>query len=200
MKQLKIILSCMLLSLPALATEKQKFDLKELSIFNATVPDKEFTAQVADKRSHMLDHHEKMGHITMGLMAATVATAIIGAHKIKDERSKRGGLKSKDDASKLNLHMGLAVASLASYFTTAYFSLSAPKPEGMEDETSRLWHKRLAWIHGASMILAPVLGYFAFKDYHDGKDPSGISKLHKPLMFVGVAAFAASYSIAVYEW
>jgi hypothetical protein len=96
--------------------------------------------------------------------------------------------------------MGLAVTSLVSYYATAYYSLSAPKPEGMVDEKSRQWHKGLAWIHGTAMVLAPVLGLMALKDYHDGKDPTGIAKVHKPLMILGYAAFAASFTIATLEF
>ncbi len=136
----------------------------------------------------------------MGLMVASFASAYLGKKKIDDDRAARGGVKSTEDASNMNLHMGISALTLVSYFTTAYFSLSAPKPDDFAQTSARSWHTGLAWIHGSAMVLAPVLGYLAFKDYHDGKDPSGIAKLHRPLMMVGFGAFAASYSIAVYNW
>jgi hypothetical protein len=178
----------------------EKIELKDIGIFNAKVPEKNFSDDLVDARIHKLEHHKKMGHITMGLMVASFVSAVLGKHQIDDERSKRGGIKSGDDAGKMNLHMGIAALTTASYFTTAYFSLSAPKSDEMEDEPARKWHKGLAWVHGTAMVLAPILGYLAFKDYHDGEDPSGLAKLHRPIMMVGFAAFAASYSIAVYEW
>lgn len=177
-----------------------KLEMSELGLFNAIVPEKEWTTEMNDLRSHKLEHHKKMGHITLGLMTATFASAVWAKHEVDNARASRGGLARPGDASKYHLHMGLAAASLISYFTTAYFSLSAPKPDNYPESPARAWHKGLAWIHGPAMILAPILGFLAFKDIHDGGDPSGLGKLHKPVMMAGFAAFAASYGIAVYNW
>jgi hypothetical protein len=180
--------------------ENNKVELKDLSIFNSKVPAKQFDDKFLERRHHMLDHHKKMGHVTMGLMTASFITAAIGKKKIDDARAARGGARSGDDAGELNLHMATALATMASYYTTAYFSLNAPKSDDMTDSGARTWHKNLAWVHGTAMVLGPILGMLAFKDYHDGGDPSGISKMHRPLMMLGFTAFAASYGIAVYNW
>lgn len=199
MSKLTAIALCFLLSFSGYAAENE-VELSDIGIFNATVPADKFTDSMLELRTHKLEHHKMMGHVTMGLMAASFITAIIGRKGIDDDRAARGGGKSTKDASNMNLHMGVSALTLASYFTTAYFSLSAPKPSDFESSTARHWHKGLAWIHGTAMVLAPVLGYLAFKDYHDGKDPSGLAKLHRPLMMAGFGAFAASYTIAVYNW
>lgn len=175
-------------------------ELKDIGLFNAVVPEKDYNPKINDLRIHKLEHHKKMGHITLGLMTATFATAVLAKHNVDQKRADRGGLMRPGDASEYHLHMGLAAASLISYFTTAYFSLSAPKPENYPETPARAWHKALAWIHGPAMVLAPILGFLAFKDIHDGGDPSGVAKLHRPVMMLGFAAFAASYGIAVYNW
>lgn len=195
---LLLVVSYSLLLCPCYAADEVK--LSDVGIFHSRVPSEQFTDAMFEKRTHMLEHHKMMGHITMGLMVASFASAFIGRKKIDDDRASRGGLKSADDASNMNLHMGIAAATLASYFTTAYFSLGAPKPDDFEDSSARKWHKGLAWIHGSAMVLAPVLGFLAFKDYHNGKDPSGLAKLHRPLMMLGFGAFTASYAIGVYSW
>ncbi len=187
------------LSFGAVASDSE-LALSDIGIFSATVPSEKFNDSMVELRHHKLDHHKMMGHVTMGLMIASFATAMIGRKKIDDDRAARRGVKSSDDAGNMNLHMGVSALTLASYFTTAYFSLSAPKPDDFVESSARHWHKGLAWIHGTAMVLAPVLGYLAFKDYHDGKDPSGLAKLHRPLMMAGFGAFAASYTIAVYNW
>lgn len=165
---------------------------QDLSIFNARVPSKQFSAELSEKRAHLLHHHKMFGHITMGLMTATVAAAIYGSHEMKDRR-KKNGHHSSSDVKDMHLHMGLAGVSLASYFTTAYMAWRAPRPEEQQDENARSWHKGLAYIHVPSMILAPILGILAMKDIHDGHGPDGIAKLHRPLMFLGYGAFVGSY-------
>lgn len=165
---------------------------QDLSIFNANVPADQFNEELSTKRIHLLKHHKLLGHVTMGLMTATVATAIYGAHEMKDRRQKKGH-HSPSDVKDMHLHMGLAGVSLASYFTTAYMALRAPKVEEQQDENARQWHKGLAYIHVPAMILSPILGFLAIKDIHDGHNPNGIAKLHRPLMFLGYGAFLGSY-------
>jgi hypothetical protein len=191
-------LFCLCLNLSAKENSK-KIELKDIGLFSPYVPEDDFTNEIAEKRVEMLEEHKKYGHMTMGFMLASFASALWGVHKIDDARDKRGG-KSENDAKRLDIHMGLSLLTMASYFTTAYYGMAAPKPREMQNSSARMWHKELAWIHGTAMVLAPILGFLAFQDYHDGKDPEGIAKLHKPIMMAGFAAFAASYSIAVYNW
>lgn len=136
-----------------------------------------------------------MTHVTFAFMLLAGATAVIGRNQIDDDRAMRGGAKSSSDASNLNLHMALGGATLASYYTAAYMSLSAPKPRGVEDTKKVSWHKRLAWIHGPAMIAAPILGFLAYQNYKDGKDPEGLGKLHRPVMWAGVAAYTVSFTL-----
>lgn len=200
MRKIIVLLYLFLSINPLHADASKKLNPKDFGLLRPSVPADKWTDEFEDRREHMLKHHRKMGHMTFGLMLLSAASAVWGVHEIESERSKRGGAYSGDDAGKLNLHMAIATATMASYYTTAYFSLGAPKRDDYEDESARVWHKRLAWVHGASMLLGPILGMLAFKDYHDGKDPEGIAKLHRPLMFAGLAAYSAAYTIAVLEW
>jgi cytochrome bd-type quinol oxidase subunit 2 len=201
MKKVIALLFLLSLMVTTYAAEAAKvITLKDVGVFKASVPDDQFGPEFAESRATKLHHHKKMGQVTMGLMTATFLTALWSKHEVDDARAKRGGQSSTDDANKYNLHMGLALTTLVSYYATAYYSLSAPKPQGMVDEKARNWHKGLAWVHGTAMVLAPVLGLLALKDYHDGKNPEGIAKLHKPVMMAGFAAFAAAFTIATLEF
>ena len=201
MKRMLMALLIYSLALPTYSKEQERaLKLQDLALPSAQNSAAEFTDQQLERRIVMLERHKMMGHVTMGLMLASFASALWGVKKIDDDRAARGGLKSKDDASNMNLHLGISALTLASYYTTAYYALAAPKPADFEDSAARHAHKGLAWIHGTAMVLAPILGLLAFKDYHDGKDPSGLAKLHRPVMMAGFGAFAAAYGIAVYNW
>lgn len=174
---------------------QQKIELKDLSLFNPYVPVEQFNEEMANARVSKLRNHKVMTHVTFAFMLLAGATAMIARNQIEDDRAMRGGAKSGSDASNLNLHMALGGATLASYYTAAYMSLSAPKPKGVEDAKKVSWHKRLAWIHGPAMIAAPFLGLLAYKNYKDGKDPEGLGKLHRPVMWAGVAAYTVSFTL-----
>jgi|GEM_PF-3394119 len=181
-------------------TPTAKVTLQDLSIFNARVPEAQFDETLAHARAEKLHKHKKWAHHTTGLMLLTAALGVWGKKEIDDEREKRNGVKSTDDAKKLTPHMFMAFTTLASYGTTAYYSLSAPRPDNMQDEPARIWHKRLAYIHGPAMLLSPFIGMLAFKKYHDGQDPSGIAKLHRPIMWTGFAAYMAAFSTMTFTF
>lgn len=197
---LKKTICLFLLTLEFLFTplKAHALELQDLSFFHPIVAEKDFNQEMAKARLEDLEWHKRLGHLTMGLALATAITGIIGRKKIDDARDARGGAKSKDDASKLNLHMGLAALTTASYWTTAAMAIKAPKSDAFEDESKRVWHKRLAWVHGSAMVLAPILGVLAFKDYHDGQDPHGLAKLHRPVAWTAFVALTSAFTVMTF--
>ena len=127
-------------------------------------------------RHRMLKRHEVLGLTTLGFMTATLFTGNSG--------------------SSSNTHMYLGMATGALYFTTAYFSLAAPKPAGIKDRGNIVWHKRLAWIHFPAMVLAPILGYMLKKDDDDNK----FVKQHQTIAGIGYGAFALSTALMTIEF
>jgi hypothetical protein len=71
--------------------------------------------------------------------------------------------KDPSDADNFNIHMASVGLTLASYFTTAYFSINAPNSDVMEDIDSVKWHKRLAYVHMSAMVIGPILGLKAME-------------------------------------
>lgn len=165
---------------------------KKLTLFDLRIPEAEYTSEMQDIREKKLNGHKHLAALTLGLTAATIITAIIAKNKVDDDRAARGGRMDKSDADNFNLHVMTAGLTMASYFATAYYSISAPKADAMADSSSVTWHKRLAFIHMPAMIIGPILGLKAIDDYKKGKNPSGVAKLHRPLMILGAAALAGA--------
>lgn len=132
------------------------------------------------ERRWKLKNHEMWGLATFGLMTATMFTG--------------GG------AMDSNTHMYLGMATAASYFTTAYLALSAPKPMGVVDKGRIKWHKGLAWVHLPLMLLVPYLGYKYKKDEEDGVKHSSIVKNHSAFAGVLYGSFALSTALMVIEF
>ncbi len=170
--------------------------IKKITMFDLRIPDKDYTEDLNDKRLTKLKAHRHAAALTLGLAAASFVTAVLAKKNVDDDRAARNGRMDASDAKNFNLHMAVAGATLASYFTTAYLSISAPKAESMEDLDQIKWHKRLAFIHMPAMIIGPALGLKAYGDYKHGKNPSGIGKLHKPVMMLGVASLLGAAFVA----
>jgi hypothetical protein len=119
-------------------------------------------------RKDKLATHQKLGLATMGVMTATM----IMAESAKDN----------------DVHKYLGIASGLMYWTTAYFSLSAPEIQGAKDSGSSKIHKTLSWIHMPLMVAAPILGYLHKKNLDDHKTSSSLVKNHGG---VGSAAYAS---------
>jgi hypothetical protein len=96
--------------------------------------------------------------------------------------------------------MYLGFATGAMYFTTAYFSLTAPKPEGMKDIGRVKWHKALAWIHLPAMLLTPYLGYMYKKHEDEGKKHSALEKQHKTAAGILFGSFALAATLMVIDF
>lgn len=146
----------------------------------AEVPEFQLSKVDMDERHSKLKTHEVLGLTTLGLMTATLFT---------------GG-----SALDNNTHMYLGFTTAAFYFTTAYFSLSAKKPEGLQDKGKVKWHKALAWIHFPAMILAPILGYMYKKHEEQGKEHSALEKQHSTVAGLLYGSFALSATLMVIEF
>lgn len=131
-------------------------------------------------RKDKLATHQKLGLATMGVMTATVLVA--------------------DSAKENNTHKYLGIASGLMYFTTAYFSLSAPEIDGVKDSGSSKIHKTLAWVHFPLMLLAPVLGYLHKKDVDNHKESKGLVKNHGGIASAAYASFMLSGLVMYFDF
>lgn len=155
--------------------------LNDLGVTETKAEDS-FTLSKSDQtiRTKKLKRHEVLGLVTLGAMTATMFT---------------GG-----SAMDSNVHMYLGMTTAALYFTTAYYSLTAPKPQGVIDRGRIKWHKGLAWIHFPAMILVPYLGYMYKKNEEDGKKHSALEKQHSTFAGLLYGSFALSATLMVLEF
>jgi hypothetical protein len=126
-----------------------------------------------DKRTHMLKIHQRLGLIT------TVPLIVTGAS---------AGGKSTSSTSR-DVHAALGSVTAGLYFTTAYFSIFAPRIAETRTRGQIRLHKALVWIHGPGMILTPVLGAMAFEQKSKGEKVHGIASAHGPVAVVTAAAY-----------
>jgi hypothetical protein len=132
-----------------------------------------------DKRSHMLKLHQRYGLIAAVPLAATVLSG-----------SFAGGKSTS--SSNRDLHAALGLTTAALYSISAYYAIAAPKIEGTRTRGNIRLHKALAWVHGAGMILTPVLGDLAYQQRRRGENVHGIASAHGAVGVVTVAAYAAA--------
>lgn len=135
-----------------------------------------------DKRSHMLQVHQKLGLLTTIPLFVTLFTGpgAKGHHGLPGSPSGR------------NLHTGLGILTTGMYFTTAYFAIRAPKVQGSKPYGLIRLHKALAWIHGPGMILTPILGAIAYSQLSNGQRVHGIAKYHSLVAITTAAAYGAA--------
>jgi Carboxypeptidase regulatory-like domain len=129
-----------------------------------------------DKRSHMLQIHQRLGLITVAPLAATV---ILGGFA--------GGRRTS--STDRNIHAALGATTAGLYFSSAYFAIFAPKIPGTKTEGPIRLHKALAWIHGPGMILTPILGAMAYDQKSKGEKVHGIAQLHGTVAIVTAVAY-----------
>ena len=140
-----------------------------------------------DKRSHMLRVHQRLGLITTAPLLATVISG-----------SFAGG-KSTSSTSR-DLHAALGSATAGLYFTTAYYSVFAPKVPGTTSRGPIRLHKTLAWIHGPGMILTPILGAMAFDQKSRGERVHGIASAHGAVGYVTAVAYGLAIASVSFKF
>lgn len=134
-----------------------------------------------NKRSHMLQIHQRLGLITTIPLVATVITGAMA-----------GGPRTRTSSSDRDLHAALGATTAGLYFATAYYAIFAPKIPGTKPEGNVRFHRALAWIHGPGMILTPILGAMAFEQRSKGEKVHGIAKLHGQVAIITAAAYGAA--------
>ena len=133
-----------------------------------------------DKRSHMLKLHQRYGLIATIPLVATVL-------------SGSGAKGTSTSSGSRNLHAALGLTSAGLYSISAYYAIAAPRIPGTKASGNTKWHKALAWVHGAGMILTPALGALAYEQEKRGEKVHGIASAHG-----GVAvATVVSYGVAM---
>jgi hypothetical protein len=135
--------------------------------------------ELLNRRSHMLQIHQKLGLLTTIPMLAALFTGpgAKGHHGLPGSPSGR------------DLHAALGAVTVGMYFTTAYFAIRAPKiPETKSYGLIRL-HKALVWIHGPGMILTPILGAIAFSQESRGERVHGIASYHSAVAYTTAIAY-----------
>jgi len=131
-----------------------------------------------NKRSHMLQIHQRLGLLAAIPLAATVITGAFA-----------GGKKNVTSSTDRDLHAALGTAAAGLYFSSAYYAIFAPKIPGTKVEGPIRLHKALAWIHGPGMILTPILGEMAFAQRSKGEKVHGIAKFHGQVAIITAAAY-----------
>jgi hypothetical protein len=132
-----------------------------------------------DKRSHMLKLHQRYGLIATVPLAATILTGALATGK-------------STSSSGRNLHAALGLTSATLYSISAYYAIAAPKIAGSQTRGNIRLHKALAWVHGAGMILTPVLGDLAYQQRRRGESVHGIASAHGAVGIVTLAAYGAA--------
>jgi hypothetical protein len=143
-----------------------------------------------DRRSHMLQIHQRLGLITLAPLVATLITS----------SGAKGGRNStaSSSASGRELHAALGGTTAGLYLTTAAFAIFAPKVPNTKTRGPILVHKALAFIHGPGMILTPILGAMAFNQRAAGEKVHGIASAHGAVAAItGIAYGAAILSVTI---
>ena len=146
-----------------------------------------------NKRTHMLKVHQTLGLITAIPMVATLITGPQAKAK-----GKTGQTITEPTAANLDFHVALGGLTTGLYFTTAYYSIFAPKIPGVKPKGAIRLHRNLEWVHGPGMLLTPLLGIMAYKQENAGEKVHGIASYHGTVAYVTAAAYGAS--IVAVSW
>ncbi|MCB9062198.1 MAG: hypothetical protein H6622_11815 [Halobacteriovoraceae bacterium] len=112
-----------------------------------------------------------------------------------------GTILSGEEGKSTDFHKWSGIAGGALYYTAAGFALAAPELDGEREESWNMkWHKRLAWIHGPAMLLAPVLGYLANEKYKKGEKVEGILKAHSVIAGTAYFSLLAAATTMTFEF
>lgn len=138
-----------------------------------------------DRRSRMLQMHQRLGLITaIPLIATLIAAGGAGGH-------------STSSATR-DLHAALGTLTVGMYVWTASYAIRAPKIAGTHTRGPIRVHKALAWVHGTGMILTPILGEMAFDEKSKGEKVHGIASAHGAAAWItGIAYGAAIVSVSI---
>lgn len=140
-----------------------------------------------NQRTHMLKVHQTLGLIT----AIPMVAALITGPQAK-AKGKNGETITEPTPANLDLHIALGALTTGLYWTTAYYSMFAPKIPGVKPRGAIRLHRDLEWVHGPGMILTGILGIMAYRQENAGEKVHGIASAHGAVAYVTVAAYGAS--------
>jgi hypothetical protein len=135
-----------------------------------------------DKRSHMLQIHQKLGLIT----AVPMAVALFTGPGAKGHHGLPGSPGGR------NLHATLGGITAGLYIATAYYAIRAPKIQGTEPRGLIRLHRALAWVHGTGMIITPILGAIAYSQLSNNERIHGVARYHSVAAGTTFAAYMAA--------
>ena len=127
-------------------------------------------------RSEMLQLHQKLGLLNVGLMGAQMYL----------------GNKMYNDGNRNNadIHRYLGYSTFTIYMTTAGLQFFAPPAYRYSEGYSSIkLHRYLSYIHFAGMILIPVSGYYTAKYPNDTKP----YRLHRNIVGVTFSTYALAF-------
>lgn len=145
------------------------------------------------KRTHMLKVHQTLGLITTIPMVAILITGPQAKAK-----GKNGETITEPTAANLDFHVALGGLTSGMYYTTAYFSMFAPRIPGVKPKGAIRLHRALEWVHGPGMIVTPLLGIAAYKQENAGEKVHGLASYHGTAAYVTTAAYGAA--IVAVSW
>jgi hypothetical protein len=135
-----------------------------------------------NKRSHMLQIHQKLGLIT----AVPMAVALFTGPGAKGHHGLPGSPGGR------NLHATLGGITTGLYIATAYYAIRAPKVQGTEPRGLIRLHRALAWVHGSGMVITPILGAIAYSQLSNGERIHGVARYHSVAAGTTFAAYMAA--------
>ncbi|HEY6344159.1 MAG TPA: carboxypeptidase-like regulatory domain-containing protein [Bryobacteraceae bacterium] len=140
-----------------------------------------------DRRTHMLQMHQRLGLITAGALAATLISS--------------GGAGGRSTSSSTrDLHAALGSMTAGLYFWTASYAIRAPRIQGTPTRGPIRVHKALAWVHGTGMILTPALGIMAFDQKNKGERVHGLASAHGPVGWTTGIAYGLAIATVSFKF
>jgi hypothetical protein len=140
-----------------------------------------------DRRSHMLQMHQRLGLITAASLAATLVS------------SGWAGGRTTSSSSR-DLHAALGSTTFGLYVWTASYAIRAPKISGTHTRGPIRVHKALAWVHGPGMVLTPALGILAFDQKSKGEHVHGLASLHGPVAWTTAIAYGVAVATVSFKF
>ena len=134
----------------------------------------------SENRETYLKWHKRFAYLTLALAAATVS----------NHEEKKAAKES---------HKTLGMATALSFYTSTYFGWNARNLDKPETQNLK-FHRYLGYAAIPLMILLPISGIDADKDYRDGHDADGIGKMKGPLTGLTLATLFGSTALTLFEF
>ena len=179
MKIIKILF-VMILFMNHQLVKADQLNLSDLGLTSEVKQDLKLENDLKE-RSSKLYIHQVTGLVTAGLMLATLVTA----EMVNDN----------------NAHQILGMTTAAAYWTTFYFSQTAPKIAGSETKGWNIKiHKASRWIHAPLMALVPIVGLIANHQVRHGEEAHGLGSMKGAVGGAAAASYLLGASVMFFEF